>query len=80
MDQNQAERLIEAVESIAASLAHINEQGLEVFNQSPLSVDATVSLPAGISITETPDDLLVKVINPTSYITGESKPFEIESI
>ena len=80
MDDHQAERLIKAVESIAASLSNINKQGLEVFSQSLLEVSAKVSLPDGLSISEMPEDLFVQVINPTSYVTGKTRPFEIETI
>ena len=79
MDTQQAERIIVALESIAASLNNINKEGIEVFSQSLLTVNAMVSSPDGLRISEMPDEHFVQVLNPKSYVTGLTKPFEIVS-
>lgn len=79
MDQQQSERLIEALESIAESLNCINSEGISAFLPGLLTVNAMISSPEGLKISEMPDEHFVQVFNPVSHLTGQAKRFEIES-
>jgi hypothetical protein len=77
MNQQQTERLITALESIAASLGEIDRAGLDVHPTGPdhIRVNAVISAPDGIQITRMPDEHFVQVFNPQSFVTGDIKPF-----
>ena len=77
MDSQQTERLLAAIESIAASLKSIDKDGLLVSSNSlgHISVSAEISAPDGLQITEMPEHHFVQVCNPQSYLTGEILPF-----
>jgi uncharacterized protein YerC len=79
MNQEQTERLIEALQSIAASLKSMEENGVTAFLPSLLTVNAMVSTPDGVQVTAMPDEHFVQVFNPKNHATGKTKPFITEA-
>ena len=77
MDKQQTERLITALESIAASLGEIDRTGLDVYptGLDQIRVKVVISTPDGIQIARMPDEHFVQVFNPQSLVTGDIKPF-----
>ena len=71
MVQRDIAQLLDTLERIAISLASIED----VLASGHLSVNAATSFESGLKITHMPDDHFVKVLNPKSYITGETTPF-----
>lgn len=71
MVQHDIAQLLDTLERIAISLASIED----ILASGHLSVNAITSFDGGLQITHMPDEHFVQVLNPTSYVTGETKPF-----